>query len=178
MRPRQTIKTTKSTTSGISIESESESSEMLGNDLALAAITDEDLAFERSLQAMNFEEPNIEADPTPTLRHVREHSELLSDHMEGLRPASTVAELMDQVHLAKQAECDSIEATPAVIKYYCRKDFDAVAKVGYFMFHDIKVHMVGEFERASMADKQTVQQKMFGNSKLDSLAPIMSEQKK
>ncbi len=148
------------------------------NDIALASITDEDIAFERSLQAMDFQEPNVEADPTPMLRHVREHSELLSDHMEGLRPASTVAELMDQVHLAKQADCDSVEATPAVIRYYCRKDFDAVAKVGYFMFHDIKVHLAGEFARASTDDKQTIQQKLFGHSKLTDMAPIMTEQKK
>jgi hypothetical protein len=133
-------------------------------EVAMAAITDEDLAFERELQRAAFEEPIID-DPGPatTFKKEADKRELLSEHVEGIEPAKSVNELLSQVHTAKEAGCDSIEATPEVVRYYCRKHYPD--DVGYFIFQDVKVYIAGLHKTKSAQDKLTVEQKLFGGSK-------------
>lgn len=146
---------------------------------ALSAMTREDLDFEQTLQRLHEDEPPIpfiDEEPVVQLKADRMRHELLSDQME-VAPATTIRELDDQVHFAKELSCDSIEATSALVKSFCRKDFAAVEKIGFFLYHDIKVFIEGMHAEASKAQKQTIEQRMFGNSKIVG-QPIMVSEKK
>lgn len=123
------------------------------------------MALDRELERMANETAPvpIEPDPVPAMQKTVEQRELLSEVMD-VQPASTVNELMEQVHLAKESGCDSIEATPTLVRHYCRKKYPS--DVGYFVFHDIKVYIAGFFDQANKRDKETVEQRTFGASKV------------
>jgi hypothetical protein len=106
-------------------------------EIAVGAITAEDEAFERTLQAMANEEPPefSEGATLNVLKKEKTSSTHLKEFMEDYAPAENVNQLMEQVHLAKEFGADSIEATPQIIKYYCRKHYPD--DVGYFHFHDV-----------------------------------------
>ncbi len=136
-------------------------------DIAPAAITEEDLALDRELEmiARNSEPANIsDQDPGPQLKKTTEPFTLLSEFITNYKPAKTINELDDQVFKAKHFECDSIEATPEIVKYFCKKDYPD--KVGYFVYHDIKVYIAGFFEESIKRDRQTIEQRNFGASKI------------
>ncbi len=126
-----------------------------------AVYTDEDAELDRELERMAREtEPSapIDRDQTVTVVHEKVVRNLLSDIV-NISPASTINELMDQCHQAKMHGCDSIYGTDTIIKHYCRT---LPTDVGYFVFHNIKVYIVGHFEQAMKRDNITIQEKVFG----------------
>ena len=129
---------------------------------AAAAVTDEDMAFDRELErlARNTEPEVSDIDDQPVVRKTIDPYTMLSDFIENYQPAKTPQELEDQIMLAKHHECDSVEATPQLIKYYTKK----VPEVGYFLFRDIKVYIPGFFEQSSKRDKETVEYRNFGKN--------------
>lgn len=133
---------------------------------ALNAVTDEDLALEMELQKMAVELPPEaqEGSNLNLLKKEKIESDLLAEHLENYKPASTVNELLEQVHLAKEVGCDSVEATPQLVKHYCRRHYPD--DVGYFMFHDVKVWIAGFHETHKRFDGLTIEQKLFGHSKV------------
>ncbi len=132
--------------------------------IAMAAITEEDLELDRELARMATQEPPVsDIDNMPVLKRETQRREMLSDYMDNYSPATTVNELLDQVHQAKEAGCDSIEATPAMVKHYCRKDFKYIQEhTGYFIFDSIKVYIAGEWEKVKDKQNETIQQRLFG----------------
>lgn len=150
---------------------ESESSEK-----ALGAITDEDMALDRELQSMQtkaFDDdgPAIEVKKEATKR------DTLRNYVPGYKPASTILELQEQIRSALDNEIDSIEATPALVRHLFRKDFDYIQKtVGYGIYQNIRVYIDGFFEKNKDADKMTIERKLFGNSKGETV-PIIKAQK-
>lgn len=133
-------------------------------EISLPTYSAEDAALDRELERMASQEPILDSEPVQVLKKETVKRELLADYMEGYRPANTVNELLEQVHLAKEADCDSIEATPTLIKHYCRKKYPD--DVGYFIFHDVKVWIAGFFETHSKKDSISVERRMFGESKV------------
>lgn len=145
---------------------------------AIGAMTKEDLDLDYMLQqSAQQEEPVALFDDQAVVELKREkiQGELLSEVVPDIHPASTVNELMEQVHLAKEMEVDSVEATPALVRHYCRKHYPEDA--GFFMFHDIKVYIAGCFDKSSKHGKLTIEQKLFGDSKIVG-QPIMVSEKK
>lgn len=141
-----------------------EPSETIGRDVAPGAVMPEDLELERSLQSMVSDVPPID-DPEPIGSVVKkeiEKREMLGDHVDDYKPASTLEELREQVFLAKSEGCDSLEITPDLAKKICRDP--SLEKVGYFIYHDIKAYLVGHFEKAKARDNVTIERRLFGHS--------------
>lgn len=134
--------------------------------IASSAITDEDMALDRELDriARNSEPEVSDKDemPLPVKKTIDPYT-MLSDFEDDYKPAETIQELDDQVFRAKHYEADSIEASSKLIKYFCKKDYPD--KVGYFVYHDIKVYIAGFFEQSKVRDQQTIEQKIFGEAK-------------
>lgn len=144
----------------------------------LSAVTREDLELEMALQRSHEDEiigtisdngPVVEVKPEKFIR------ELLSDVLTDTEPAATITELNNQVHLAKEMDCDSIEATPALVRSFNRKHYPD--DVGYFIYHDIKVYIAGFHAVASKRDKETVESRLFKDSKIVG-QPVMTMDKK
>lgn len=133
---------------------------------ASAAVMPEDLELDRELARMHAAQdipPEI-SDRAPVREVVRteEPRELLSKVLTDTLPAGSDQELRDQVHLAKQHGCDSIEAESKVCERFCRDPL--LKSVGYFVFQDIKVFIAGEVDRVSKRDNISIQHKVFGHS--------------
>jgi hypothetical protein len=139
--------------------------------LAASAITAEDLAFESALQATEATEPDIEPSPNTTLKKEKVNLNLLADHIEDYAPAKTHTDLLEQVHMAKQVGADSIEADPKIIRQLTLKS-GYPDDVGYFWFHDVKVWIPGFYETHSEKDKESIETRLFGKSKVG-IRPIM-----
>lgn len=133
-------------------------------DVAVGAILPEDLELERSLQAMLKDQPVID-DDGPLVGVVKkevERHELLSTVVDDYTPASNLEQLREQAFLAKTEGCDAIEIDPVFAKKVCRDP--KLEEVGYFMYHDIKVYLVGALEKAKKRDAQSIEQRLFGHS--------------
>lgn len=128
-----------------------------------AVYTDEDAALDRELDAMNAPESEpdqpIEAGPVTGVVKEKFNGTLLTEYLD-VEPANTVNELIDQIHQAKEHNCDSIYATESLIRHYCRKDYPS--EVGYFVHSGVKVYIPGFFEQANKRDNMSVQEKVFG----------------
>lgn len=137
---------------------------------ALGAITAEDLAFERELQAMTeTSEPDIEAGPALlTLKKEKGDLKLLSDFVDDYTPAKDHGELLEQVHMAKEYGADSIEAEPKVIRQLTLKS-GYPTETGYLWYHDVKVWIPGMYAKT---DQQSIESKIFGHSKT-AIRPVM-----
>lgn len=135
---------------------------------AMSAVTPEDLAFEAELQRMHVEQQMPDqVDGVPTkLTQEEARKELLSDVVEGTMPASSLADLEQQVFLAKGHGCNAIEADEKVIRYFTRGSFDQTVANGFFMYKDIKVFVPGKFRGHVRTDKLSIHDKVFGNSKI------------
>lgn len=130
--------------------------------------TMEDYELERTLADLGRQHaaPDI-SDPDPAGSVVKkevERREMLGNQVTDYKPASTFEELRDQVHFAKSEGCDSIEATKTLAKKVCKDPL--LEQVGYFMYHDIKVYIEGAFEQAKKRDSISIEQKLFGASKI------------
>ncbi len=136
--------------------------------VAHSAPQPEDYELERTLADLGRQNPMPEiSDPDPPGAVVRKETiarEMLGDAVIDYTPASTKAELDEQVHLAKCEGCDSIEATKTLAKQICRDKL--LEQVGYFMYHDIKVYIEGAFEQAKKRDNQTIENRLFGASQI------------
>lgn len=129
--------------------------------IAAAAITDEDLAFERELQRMAEQTPPelVEGSNLNVLTKERPEHGMLSGHVDNYQPAKTLSELRDQAFHAKQLGCNSIEATPDIIRYFTKPHYPD--DVGYFMFSDIKVWIPGFWATHRHFDKMSIEAKLF-----------------
>jgi hypothetical protein len=144
----------------------------------MAAVTDEDLAFERSLQDIEINEPAIERGPNTDLRAEKCTHTLLKDIEPDTKPAADMNELLGQIFKAKELGADSVEADPKLIKAYTHKS-GYPTDVGYFWFQDCKVWIPGFFDKLKHKDGETVEHRVFGASRLR-VQPIMqiAEEKK
>ncbi|MES1988828.1 MAG: hypothetical protein V4440_12530 [Pseudomonadota bacterium] len=137
------------------------------SDVAVSSYTPEDAALDAELNrmsAMNELPPDVEPEPIGSVvAKPKEVRELLGDVVEDYEPASTDQDLREQVYQAKLEGCDSIEATLAIAKRFCRDPL--LEKVGYFVFHDIKVYIVGGHEEIKKRDSISIEQKTFGINK-------------
>lgn len=137
--------------------------EKINNFSVEAAFTAEDAAFEAELNALGKDMPNIsDSGPVQEVTRPKEALEHLKFHNEDYAPASTMAELQEQVHEAKSFGCDSIDGTEALVKSIFREGFEKMkATVGYGIYHDIRVYIAGSFEQNKGADKMTMEQRLF-----------------
>ncbi len=133
--------------------------------IAMSAITDEDIALDRELEMMSRNStPDFSDVEPPPLKKSIEPYTLLSEYEDDYKPATSLHELDDQVFRAKQNDADSIEADPKIIRYFTKKDYPD--KVGYFIYHDIKVYIAGFFAQSKLREQVTIEQKLFGASKI------------
>lgn len=135
-------------------------------DVAPAAYTNEDAELDRRIDALAADLPPAVSDPDPIgsgVKRTIEVREMLGDVVTDYKPAATDEELKTQVYLAQVEGCDSIEATVPLAKRFCRDP--QLEKVGYFIYHNIKVYLAGHFEQTKARDSQTIEQRLFGAQK-------------
>jgi hypothetical protein len=120
---------------------------------APSAITDEDLNLDIALQQLHVaqELPRQEDGVPLKLTEEERTTEFLGDVMADYKPASTINDLEGQVHQAKSMRVDSIEASDAIIKYFCRDAFPE--KQGFFIYKDIKVFITGRAKDHKTTDR-------------------------
>lgn len=120
---------------------------------APAAITNEDMEFEASLQRMHISQeiPNQEDGVPLVLTTENLDTHFLGDVVDDYAPAKSIIELEDHVFRAKTMGLDSVEATDEVIRYFTRKDYPE--KTGYFMYKDIRVFITGRASTYKNSDK-------------------------
>lgn len=133
----------------------------------LSVYTAEDAALDAEIERVaatkETMEPISDDGPVVEMKKVKEHLELLRSHVENYKPAATIRELEEQVHIATGEGCDSIEATDQVIKGLFRADFDHIKnETGYGIYKNIRIYLDGHFEKHKNADKLTMEQKLFG----------------
>ena len=141
-------------------------------------ITQEDMEIEQMLERVAKQQPVTDHGPdAPVVREVAKR-DTLRNHVENYKPASSIMELEDQIHLAQTHDIDSIEATPALVRHLWKRDFDYIkAGPGYGIYRNIRVYIEGFFEQNKDADKLTMEQKLHsGGSKVD-IAPIIRPSK-
>lgn len=133
-----------------------------------AVYTNEDAELDRMLESVGQSEtePDQPIEQGPVTQVVKEKliGSLLSEEVD-VSPASTVVELMDQIHQAKMHGCDSIYATESLIRHFCRNDYPT--EVGYFVHSGVKVYIPGFFEQANKRDNMSVQEKVFGVARVE-----------
>ena len=132
-----------------------------------AAVTDEDMALDRMLAETAKAQPKIDdASPAIEVTKPRENLEHLKTFVEEYMPADSIAELTEQVHVAKSEGCDSIDGTNKLIKQIFRADYEKITTyIGYGIYHDIRVYAEGMFDKVKGVDKMTMEQKLHGGAK-------------
>lgn len=135
-----------------------------------ATYTPEDAALDAELEQLAKQRPQVTDDVPAAAMEVikpKESLEHLSAHVDGeYKPANTMAELQEQVHLAKQVGADSIDGTEALVRMIFRGDFDKIkASIGYGIYHDIRIYVTGMFEGLKNMDKMTMEQKLHSTEK-------------
>jgi hypothetical protein len=135
--------------------------------IAASVVTDEDLALERELERMAENTPPeiSEGFSENRISVARDDNEMLAHHVSGVKPAATIAQLRDQVFHAKQTGCNSIEATPELIRYYTKPNYPT-DDAPYFSFDGIKVWRPDMFEKHKQMDGMSVEQRMAFKRKL------------
>lgn len=136
--------------------------------VVLPVYNQEDMALELELQRQHREEAPtlpIEADPTPKAGRAYSESRLLGDEIEHIRPAKTIGELQEQVTWAAQYDCDSVEATEALVKSVARRGWEDTKQIGYITYCGIKVFIEGRFADADKKDRETAEQRLFSPSR-------------
>lgn len=140
-------------------------------------ITAEDREIDQMLERQAKRNPIQDMGSETMLVREPVKRDILRNYVKDYKPASSISELDDQVFQASGNDIDSIEATPALVRYFCKREYDYIVnKVGYFIYHNIRVYIDGFFEKNKDADKLTIEQKMHGGSKLD-IGPIITPQK-
>lgn len=116
------------------------------------------LDIDRKLEELAFSQPDIsDMNLDVKMRPEAVNSDFLGDHMEDYKPAENIAQLEEQVFLALSQECDSIEGSEKLIRYFTKKDFDLIQKsLGYFIYKNVKVHLPGWFKKAQLRDRKNL----------------------
>lgn len=146
--------------------------------IAQAAITQDDREIDQMLERMAKTNPIQDLGPEVVLKREPIKRDTLRNHVDGYKPASTIMELDEQVFQAKGLDIDSIEGTSALVRHFCKREFEYIkANVGYIIYHDIRVYIDGFFEQNKDADKMTMEQRLHsGGAKID-IGPIITPQK-
>ncbi len=133
----------------------------------MSALTAEDIALDRELEAMAKDQPQVSDNgPVMEVKRTKDVIEHLREVVEKYTPASNMAELTEQVHVAKSEGCDSIDGTPTLVRQIFRKDYEYIEKnVGYGIYHDIRIYIDGYFDKHKGADSQTMEQRLFQGPK-------------
>lgn len=140
---------------------EVEPSQTIGQDIAPGAIMPEDLELDRQLEAMSHRpEMAIEREPaiTAVTLERNQRGEMLSEVMADYKPADSDESFRVQIDLALVEKCNSIEATLQTAKRYCKDP--RLEEVGYFIYHNVKVYIVGSRDMAQRRDAMTIEQKV------------------
>jgi hypothetical protein len=92
-------------------------------------------------------------------------------------PAQTITQFMNQIAVAKLHGVNTIEATREVMTQVIKNGYDP--GTGYFIYNNIWVYEVGRREDIVKNEKISMEQKMFGKSKvvIDSSASIQEKTK-
>lgn len=130
---------------------------------SFATMTDEDIELDRRLDEIAKSQPVIDQGPAIELKPEKINVNHLREYVEDYKPASTHNEMLEQIHLAKSNDCDSIDATATLVRQTFRKDFDHIEKkVGYGIYADIRIYIDGHFEKTKGQDKLSIDQKLHG----------------
>lgn len=128
-------------------------------DVAVGALTDEDLALDRELEEMakqNMAPKGVEEGPAVEVKKTKDFVNLYEGE-----PVTTHAEMLERIHLAKVEGYDSIEASEALVKQTFRGSFEHIKNVtGYGIYSDIRVYIAGYFDKYKNADKLTMEEKL------------------
>jgi hypothetical protein len=144
----------------------------------LAPITSEDREIDQMLERAAKSNPVSDLHVETPLIPEKKKRDVLRNHIAGYRPANTMNELQEQVHLAKTNEIDSIEGTPTLVQQLWRKDFEYIKNgPGYGIYHDIRVYIDGFFEQNKDADKETMEQRNHSKGAKIDIGPIITPQK-
>ncbi len=125
---------------------------------AAAAFDPSMLDIDRKLEELAFSQPDIsDMNLDVKMKPESVNSDFLGDHMEDYKPAENIAQLEEQVFLALSQDCDSIEGSEKLIRYYTKKEFELIQNsIGYFIYKNVKVHLPGWFKKAQMRDKKNL----------------------
>lgn len=132
--------------------------------VAPGAITPEDMDLERHLERLDRENPipDIDPDLSRPLTVDKAPQDHLREHVENYRPASTINELEEQIHVAKSLHCNSIDATPQLIKRFSHGKDNGM----FINVKDLRVNYPDMYAAGKHADKITQEQKLFSASKV------------
>ncbi len=130
-------------------------------DMALDASLERSLAAPSAAEAFGhtFHDPDEPRVLTPT-KEVSNSSHL-SSQMADYKPAKNLQELDEQVSYAKEYDCDSVDADENFLKQLRRRDYADIAKDGYFVFKNVKVHLPGHFAKSKKRDSRTIYDKEY-----------------
>ena len=138
-------------------------------------MTDEDRALDRMLAQREADIPaGVDLSPGPQLRKPIEDHTHLSGLVEDYKPASSLISLEEQVFLCKAHGADTIEATDLVF----RAVFGYIPNEDSAMFKGIKMYKIGRVEAGRAKDARTVEQVLFGNSKMAAAAQTLETKPK
>lgn len=164
MRQRRTAQSTKSGTLTNSTEKKPVQPNVL--DVAVGAITEEDLALDRELERLANETPPefSEGSSENVLKVLKDDKECLSDFVEDYKPAATVAELESQMHQAMSVGADSVEVTPQIFQLYCGPDTGKNPNwsAKFFHYKNVKAYLQGKTAEVKKANSLSIEQKVFG----------------
>lgn len=144
----------------------------------VSTVTREDLELDIMLERAAKTNPIQDLGVEQPLVHEKKKRDTLRNYIEGYKPAATLMDLEDQTHQAKMNEIDSIEGTEQIVRHFTKAQYEYIKKnVGYFIYKDIRVYIVGFFEQNKNADSLTMEQRLHsGGSKADTV-PIIRPQK-
>jgi hypothetical protein len=138
----------------------------------------DDREIEAMLERQAKQTPIDDLGADQPLKVEKQKRDTLRNHVENYQSAKSLIELEEQVHQAKMLEIDSIEATPALVRHFCKREYDFIREnVGYFIYKDIRVYIDGLFEQNKNADKLTMEQKMHGHGSKGDIVPMITPQK-
>ena len=160
--PHQTTPTTKSGTLTSSTEKK-RGRPRKTEDLAVAAITDEDLALDRELDRIAKETPPAFEDKgenkVKVIKEARKNP--LSDFIDDYRPAGTLIELDSQVFDARARGAESIEATPEMIRHLVGPNYEG----SYIDYKGMRVYVAGERDNALANERMSMEERIFPKAK-------------
>lgn len=139
------------------------------DEIALGAVTTEDLELDRELKKMAAEREMAEATlsydenkaPSVIAAPEKMDSPELRDFVDDYKPANSHASLEEQLFLARAHKCDTIEAEDVVF----RAIFGYVPDTAYCMVKNVKVYRVGMVEEGRKRDARSADAGLFGLTK-------------
>lgn len=128
-------------------------------------ITDEDRALDAAIEAQlatPIEAPimpkldGYDGDPNEVITVDIPKGDHLKEHVEDYFPATNYYELEQQVEMAKDSGCDTIELSEEFFKKHFRKHYEAAKSgAGYIFYKDVKAHIEGMVEHAKHVNSRT-----------------------